>query len=179
MNMKYICAISILVIVMIGLGCVDKPENISPENTTTKVDTPITTSVPNIVETPGNIPKIVTQENVTVADVPGNTSVPEETNMSGNTSAPEETNISDNTSVLDTSVTKIFKIGDENNMLGINVRLVNITDYDNDTAIINVDGVDYEYNQELNTTIQVKGREIFDLISSEDDKTAEITVDYV
>ena len=188
MSMKYIYVMSILIIVVTSLGCVDKPtENVSQENTPAQVVEPTTTQVTNIVGTTENEP--ITTTNVSDTDIqdnessPDNVSAPENISTPENVSTPEGTEVptpgATDMPIEDVSVTKIFKIGDENNMLGVNVRLVNITDYDNNSAIINIDGVDYEYSPDLETSIQVKGVEILDVISSEGDKTAEITVDYI
>ena len=171
MNAKYIYIVSVLIVTMICIGCVGKtPEKASQIKT--------------------NVPVITDVHNGTsyseATDSSGNVSSPGRTGTSGNMSSPEATEISGNippygvTNVPteDMSVTKTFKIGDENNMLGVNIKLVNITDYDNDTATLLINGVEYKYDSSSETAIRTSGIEIIDIIPLEDDKTAKITVDY-
>jgi hypothetical protein len=173
MNMKNICIISILAITIIGSGCIDK---ISEKSIMTdgkaKIENLINTIMHNntqkIEDT--NTPRIVPSPEATI--VPSNISSPEATVISDNASSQETNGLQ----TEDKSVTKVFNIGQEYNMLGVNVKLVNITDYDNNTATLLVNNVEYKYDPASDTTIQTNGVEIIDLVSSEDDKTAEITV---
>lgn len=211
MNTKYISVISILVIVMIGLGCVDK----SLETTSQKINIPKDSQVntPISEETTGIPVKESTSEN-NITNVSGNKSSLEgdNTTIVNNTTEVSEgdNNITDDNSTIDdsttvdnttadgnttvvdgstfdtpandTSVTEIFKIGEQKTMLGANIKLVNITDYENNTATISIDNVEYKYDPESENNIQAKVNgttiEIIDLITLEDNNSAEITVDY-
>lgn len=194
MNIKYICVISIIVIAMIGIGCVDKTSGNASTNipvqsdSPTVTDTNVPTDNPTVTDTNVPIPevtsdvsgKISSNENISTTNLTDESNVtPEETDKSGNVVTDTSGNVavSEVTDTPDSSVTEIFKIGEEKNMLGANIRLVNITNYDNNSIVISIDGVEYKYDSE--TTVQAKGLEIVDVISSEDAKTAEITVDHI
>ena len=99
---------------------------------------------------------------------------------SENVSTVDETSIPVESSVNDIPVTETFKIGDQKNMLGVNIKLVSINDYDTDNVTLNIDNVEYKYkyDSESDTTIQAKGIEIVDVTTYEEDKTADITVYY-
>ncbi len=197
MNMKYIYVITILAIAMISIGCVD---NTSEKVTSTNA--PIQTNVPDITDVSNNASVTGTtdiSDNVStyeVEDVPDNTSVPDTTNVSGNVAVTEVIDVTDNAPTPDvtdnaptsdvtyvptesTSVTETFKIGDTKNVLNMSVTLMNITNYDSNALTLSIDGATYEYNVYADSNIQVNGREIIDVITDEDNQTAEITVDYV
>ena len=209
--MKYIYIISIIAIVTIGLGCVEKSSESVPQKTTpvpTSTPIPVSNPVPvsnkvaNVTPatniTPTNIvtPKnISTQTNLSTATatpikMPVNTTSPTNTQTVIPTATQVRTPVAttvvtttsipvDNTTAPVTPVTETFQIGEAKDMLGINIKLVNITDYDNDTAMINIDGVKYDYTPDLDPTIRVKGIEILFITVDQYSKTADITVDYV
>lgn len=176
MKMKYVYIVSILIIAIIGSGCIDK---ISEKTILTDSKAKIENLINKFIH--DNTPSIE------VTNTPRNVPSPEATNASEIISSPEATVTSGNASSQDTTdsqtedktVTKVFNIGQEYNMLGVNVKLVNITDYDSNTATLLINNVEYKYDSASDTKIQANGIEVIDLISSEDDKTAEITVDYI
>lgn len=186
MKMKYIYVVSILAIAIIGSGCVDK---ISEKSILTEGKSEIDNLINKIIHDIAP-PEVNTSGNIqspAATTTPGNIQSPEATAIPGNIQSPETTTTPGNTSsqgtedaqTEDKSVTKIFNIGDEYNMLGVNVKLVNITDYDNNAITLLINNVEYKYDSSLDTGIQANGIEIIDVVSSEDDKTAEITVDYI
>jgi hypothetical protein len=176
MNMKNICIVSILAIAIIGSGCIDK---ISEKTILTDGKARIDDLFNKFID--GNT------SSTEVTNTPRNVPSPEATNAPEIASSPEATVTSDNASSQDMidnqtevkSVTKVFNIGQEYNMLGVNVKLVNITDYDSNTAILLINNVEYKYDSASGVKIQANGVEVVDMISSEDDKTAEITVDSI
>ena len=180
MNMKYILIAFILIISMISLGCVDKSSGDSTqENGTTDEQVQVNPTI-----TDG---KNVDSESVSETD---NASAADGEHISENDNVSSEDNESVSTDdeptsevVNDTSVTEIFKIGEQKNMLGVNIKLVDITDYDNNTATISIDNKQYKYSPELEDTIKAKAPngkniDILDISTTKEDKTAEITVDY-
>ena len=179
MKMKYILVAFLLIISMISLGCVDKSseDTSSQKNVPTdekvQVNTPTSTENKNTDEYVDEA--ISENDSVNVAD---NESVSEDDNVSIDDGESLPTDNEQTEVVNDTSVTETFKIGDQKNMLGTNVKLVGITDYDNNTATISIDGVEYKYDPESENVIRAKGIEIIDISTTKEDKTAEITVDY-
>ncbi len=184
MNMKHILIAFILIISMISLGCVDKSSgDSSKKNVTTEeqvqVNTPTTTDGRN-ADNSGK-KSLSESDNVSVAD---NEHLSESDNVSSadNESVPMD-NEPTSEVVNDTSLTETFKIGDQKNMLGANIKLVGITDYDNNTVTISIDNKQYQYSSELEDIIKAKvpnGKniEIIDISTTKEDKTADITVDY-
>lgn len=180
MNMKYILIAFMLIISMISLGCVDKSSGDNPlqKNVTTdekvKVNTPASTE--------GSSTDISDKESVSESDnatTDDNESVSEGDNVTTGDNESVSTDNEPTSDVTnDTSVTETFKIGDQKNMLGANVKLVSIADYDNNTATISIDGVEYKYDPESENVIRAKGIEIIDISTTKEDKTAEITVDH-
>jgi len=165
---------------MISLGCVDKSSGDSTqENGTTDEQVQVNPTI-----TDG---KNVDSESVSETD---NASAADGEHISENDNVSSEDNESVSTDdeptsevVNDTSVTEIFKIGEQKNMLGVNIKLVDITDYDNNTATISIDNKQYKYSPELEDTIKAKAPngkniDILDISTTKEDKTAEITVDY-
>jgi hypothetical protein len=59
------------------------------------------------------------------------------------------------------------------------MTLVNITDYDNNIVTLLINGVEHTYDSSSETVVQANGVEVIDVITLEDNKTAEITVDYI
>lgn len=184
MNMRYILATFILIVSMIGLGCVDKSsEDILQNNISTEEQVQV------------NNPESIKNSD---ADNSGKESLSDSDNANINdsehVSENDNVNSADNESVQadneptsevvnDTSVTETFKIGDQKNMLGANIKLVDIIDYDNNTATVSIDNKEYKYDPESDNIIKSKvsnGKniEIIDISTMKEDQTAEITVDY-
>ncbi len=202
MNKKYMRVISIIVIVMIGIGCVDRTIDTTSQKINDKNNEQVNNpTIENVSETSDkestsedNITDTSVNESVTESDNSTDTSVDESisesdniTDENDNESVNDNTTVDDNTTtydsvlekpVNDTSVTEIFKIGEQKTILGANIKLVNITDYDNNIATISIDNVEYKFDPDSENSIKAKGIEIIDLTTIEDDKTAEITVDY-
>lgn len=173
MNMKYIYIVSILAITIIGSGCIDK---ISEKTILTEGKAKIDDLLNKFID--GNT------SSIEVTNTPRNIPSPEATNAPEIASSPEASDNASSQDMIDNqtevkSVTKVFNIGQEYNMLGVNVKLVNITDYDSNTAILLINNVEYKYDPASGIKIQTNGVEVVDMISSEDDKTAEITVDSI
>lgn len=196
MNMRYIYVVSMLIIALISIGCVDKtPEKNLSSDSQTQTNVPTTTETSNGISSSGgtdgsgnvwpaeetNGSDNYSSETIEASDnsssetidVSENTSSPEVAGESDIAPSPEVTDVS----TEDTSVTNNFKIGEEKNVLGVNIKLVNITNYDNNSVVILINGAEYKYDSE--TTVQASGIEIVDIIALEEDKTAEITVDHV
>jgi len=164
---------------MISLGCVDKSSEDTSSQKNVPTDEKVQINTPTSTEK-SNTDKYVDEaisenDSVNVAD---NESVSEDDNVSIDDGESLPTDNEQTEVVNDTSVTETFKIGDQKNMLGTNVKLVGITDYDNNTATISIDGVEYKYDPESENVIRAKGIEIIDISTTKEDKTAEITVDY-
>jgi hypothetical protein len=178
MKMRNIYMISVLIIAFAGIGCVDK--NIQQANSgelptvTTAVENPTAISGPAAPEI-NNGPIEKTEDNSSTTD--GNNGSIEPTNDNTTEIIGDNTTI-DNVSTNDTSVTEIFKIGEEKKILDKNIKLINITDYDNNTVLLSIDGVEYQYSSE-NSSIQASNIQVIDIITSVDEQTAEITVDYI
>lgn len=173
MKMRNVYIISILIIAFIGIGCVGKniqqtDNGISPATT---VESPRTVSGPAAPEI-NNGPIEKTENNSSTTDINNGPTEKTEDNTT------VETTTVDNLSTNDTSVTEIFNIGEEKKMLDRNIKLIDITDYDNNTVVLTIDGVEYQYSSE-NSSIQAGNIEVFDIITSADDKTAEVTIDYI
>jgi hypothetical protein len=179
MNMKYILVAFILIISMISLGCVDKSsgDTSSQKNVSTgeQIQVTPTSNDGSNSDISGNEP-VSESDNVGAAD---NESVPESDNVNTDDVGSVPTDSEPTSEVVnDTSVTETFKIGEQKTMLGANIKLVDITDYDNNTATISIDNVEYKYDPESDNIIIAKGIEIIDMSTLKEDKTAEITVDY-
>ena len=179
MKMKYILVAFLLIISMISLGCVDKSSEDTSSQKNVPTDEKVQINTPTSTEK-SNTDKYVDEaisenDSVNVAD---NGSVSEDDNVSIDDGESLPTDNEQTEVVNDTSVTETFKIGDQKNMLGVSIKLVDITDYDNNTATVNIDGVEYKYDPESDSIIRAKGIEIIDISTTKEDKTAEITVDY-
>lgn len=169
MKMRNVYIISILIIAFASIGCVDK--SIQQTNggalpTTTAAENPNTASGPAAPEI-NNGPIEKTGDNISTTD-----------SNNGSIEPTSDNTTIDNVSTNDTSVTEIFKIGEEKKILDKNIKLINITDYGNNTVLLSIDGVEYQYSSE-NSSIEAGNIQVIDIISSADDQTAEITVDYI
>jgi hypothetical protein len=169
--MRNVYIISILIILFIGIGCVGKntqQTNSGELPTATTVVENTRQSLPEINVSPKNTPTTNNAEsNTSVTD---NTATVETVQNTSTGAGSVSTN--------DTSTTEIFKIGEEKKMLDKNIKLISIIDYDNNTVILTIDGVEYEYNPD-DSSIQSGNIEVVDIITSAEDNTAEITVDYI
>lgn len=205
MNIRYICIISILVAATVVAGCVDKSSpGTLPVKTTDKGISPGVTEKGKVAETvkandssskledsssskDNNVESDIGSDNSSDSssdnmseESSGNLSdyAPDDSSIDNGTEEPDV--VPDNTSspdlTEDTSVTQVFKIGEEKKMLGRNIKLVNITNYDNGEITLLVDGVEYKYKPD--SGLKAGGIEIVDVITVEDDKTAEIIVNY-
>ena len=171
MKMRNVYIISILIVAFIGIGCVGK--NIQQTNSG---ELPTATTV--VENTRQSLPEINVspKDTSTTNNAESNTPVTDNTTTVGTV---QDTSMgTDVVSTNDTSITEIFKIGEEKKMLDKNIKLINITDYDNNTAILTIDGIEYKYDSD-NSYIQSGNIEVIDIITSAEDNTAEITVDYV
>ncbi len=180
MKMRNAYIISILIIAFIGIGCVGK--NVQQANSG---ELPTATTV--VEDTRQSLPEINVspKDTSTINNAESNTSITDNTTTIGTvqdtstgTDNVTTNTTSDNVSTNDTSVTEIFKIGEEKKMLDKNIKLISIIDYDNNTVILTIDGVEYEYNPD-DSSIQSDNIKVIDIITSAEDNTAEITVDYV
>ncbi len=186
MNIRHACIISILIIATISIGCIEKSgdgitKDVSPGITTGKTEdakivkntTLVDNNIKNDAIKDGSQSDVsnASEEDALVEDTESdNSSIDNETD---DTMIPADTSTPDLSE--DTSVSEIFKIGEEKKILGKNIKLVNITNYDDNSITVLIDGVEYKYSSDSVTN--VNGIEISDVITSEDDKTAEIIVD--